>query len=103
MYEHPFLGSEDIPKYIPIEALTTVPNFKASGKAQDPGPSLIRVKSSDKLKAQDFTKRKLQLNLNLVSNGNKQAIDGMHSPRNVFNSEVSDRAFRESQNKTMDK
>jgi hypothetical protein len=33
MYEHPFLSSEDIPKYIPIEALTTVPNFKASGKA----------------------------------------------------------------------
>lgn len=50
MYEHPFLSNEDIPKYIPMEALTTIPNFKST-KPEESGPSLIRVKSSDKLKA----------------------------------------------------
>jgi hypothetical protein len=51
MYEHPFLNCEDIPKYIPVEALTTIPNFKSSGKPEEVGPSLIKVKSTDKLKA----------------------------------------------------
>lgn len=86
MYEHPFLNCEDIPKYIPVEALTTIPNFKSSGKPEEVGPSLIKVKSTDKLKAEDFTKKKLELNLN--TNASKLPIDGMHSPRNVFNTEL---------------
>lgn len=87
MYEHPFLSNEDIPKYIPMEALTTIPNFKST-KPEESGPSLIRVKSSDKLKAEDFMKKKLEINLNGNGGTAKVPIDGMHSPRNIFNSEL---------------
>ena len=41
-----------------------------------------------KLKPEDFGKKKLELNLNTNSNNNKIQLDGMHSPRNVFNSEL---------------
>lgn len=90
MYQHPFLNNEDIPKYIPVQALTTIPNFKTTGK-EDAGPSSIRVKSDTKLKAEDFGKKKMDLNIN-TNGANKVQLDGMHSPRNVFNSEITDKA-----------
>jgi hypothetical protein len=58
MLGHPFLSNEDIPKFIPVEALTTIPNFK-SGKSDDAGPSLTKVKSTEKLKASDFAQKKV--------------------------------------------
>lgn len=87
MLEHPFLNNEDIPKFIPVEALTTIPNFK-SAKNEDLGPSLIKVKSTEKLKASDFAQKKLEINTaNANGNGVKAQFDGMHSPRNAFNTE----------------
>lgn len=52
------MSNEDIPKFIPVEALTTIPNFK-SGKSDDAGPSLTKVKSTEKLKASDFAQKKV--------------------------------------------
>jgi serine/threonine protein kinase len=84
MYEHPFLNCEDIPKFIPVEALTTIPNFKAANR-DELGPSLLRAKSGSKLKAEDFTQKKADPVLN--SNGSKQQLESMNSPRNAYNND----------------
>ena len=65
--------------------LTTIPNFKET----EGGQTLSKVKSMEKLKAEDFGKKKLELNIN-VPTGNAatgKQLDGMNSPRNAFNSD----------------
>lgn len=49
----------------------------------------MRVKSTDKLRPEDFGKKKLELNLNLnqVNDAPDKIYEGMHSPRNAFNYE----------------
>jgi len=51
---------------------------------------LSKVKSVDKLRPEDFGKKKPELNLNLnqLDEGSEKIYDGMHSPRAVFNEEL---------------
>lgn len=47
------------------------------------------MKSTDRLRPEDFGKKKLELNLNLKETGEApdHVYEGMHSPRNAFNYE----------------
>jgi hypothetical protein len=63
--------------------LTQIPSFKAEDQ-----PTLSKVKSVDKLRPEDFGKKKPELNINLNNlhtDGTEKIYDGMHSPRAVFN------------------
>lgn len=55
MLQHPFLLNEDIPKTLSSEALTQIPSFKAEEEA----PVLTKVKSMDRLRPEDFGKKKM--------------------------------------------
>ena len=57
---------------------------------ETPTTTLTKVKSVDKLRPEDFGKKKPQLNLNLnqLNDGNQKIYDGMHSPRAVFNQDI---------------
>lgn len=64
-----------------LSSLTTIPNFKDT----DGNPTLLKVKSLDKLKAEDFGKKKLEININNTNSNPGKQLDGMNSPRNAFN------------------
>lgn len=68
MLAHPFLACEDIPKTLSTEAyqtlllsLSQIPSFKI----EEPTTTLSKVKSVDKLRPEDFGRKKPELNLNL--------------------------------------
>jgi hypothetical protein len=67
MLQHPFLTSEDVPKCLTVESyensyhsLTQIPTFK-----NDDQPVLSKVKSTEKLRPEDFGRKKPELNLNI--------------------------------------
>lgn len=56
-------------------------------------PLLSKVKSIEKLRPEDFGKKKAELNLNInqynqLTEANEKMYDGMHSPRAVFNDDA---------------
>lgn len=87
MLAHPFINNEDLIKSLPVEALIQIPTFKNEKAEEDNASQLTRVRSAERLRPEDFAKRKpeLALNLNQINNAPDAIYEGMYSPRNAFN------------------